>query len=151
MLGSQLVSELIGKVFSEQFGRRVLDGQQDAIFTGEDPLLVAVGQANALFALMHVDEVAARRDQHVVVEGIRQLAHDVLEGDEIENVIVLVERGFDFHGHAIVVAVQALTIVAAVRDEMPGTEDQVIFGDTDCKAFGHELFQVTSFELQLSG
>jgi hypothetical protein len=35
------------------------------------------------------------------------------------------------------VTVQAFTLAAVVRDEMPGAKDQVILGDADGEALGH--------------
>src|SRR5262249_5326315 len=83
------------------------------------------------------DELAPRRDEHVVVQLVGELAHDVLEGDEVEDVVVLVEWAFDLGGHAIVMAVQALALAAVVRDEMPGAKDQVVLGDADGVVLGH--------------
>src|SRR5262249_37663103 len=50
---------------------------------------------------------------------------------------VLVEGAFDLDGGAVVVAVQALALVAFVADEMARAEDEMVLGDTDFEALGH--------------
>ena len=62
----------------------------------------------------------------------------VLQGDEIEDVEVVVETAFDFDGGAVVVAVQPFALVALVADEVPRAEDQVVLGDADFVVFSHD-------------
>ena len=73
----------------------------------------------------------AGRQQDVVVELVGDRLQLVAEGDEVDHVLVFVERAFDFHGHAIVVAVQPLAHVAVERDEMGGAEDVLLFFEAD--------------------
>ena len=60
-----------------------------------------------------------------------QGAGQVAQRDEVEDVVVLVERPVDLDGHAPVVAVDALALVAVEGDEVPGAEDEVVLGDAD--------------------
>ena len=61
----------------------------------------------------------------------------LLQGDEVEDVVVLVELALDLDGGAVVVAVQPLALVALVADEVAGAEDEVVLGDADLEAFSH--------------
>ena len=57
--------------------------------------------------------------QHVMVQRVRDRLQGVAKGDEIHHVVVLVRRSLHFGPHAIVVAMQGLANVPAVRDEVP--------------------------------
>ncbi len=78
-----------------------------------------------------------RRQHHAVVEFIGDRLGPVLERNEIEDVAVIVELALNFDGGAVVVAVQAFTLVTFVADEVAGAEDQVVLGDADFEAFRH--------------
>ena len=61
----------------------------------------------------------------------------VAQGDEIDHVLVLVQRPFHLDRDSVVVAVQGLANVAIVRDEMRSAEDVVLFIQTDAIGFRH--------------
>ena len=48
-----------------------------------------------------------------MVEFVGDFLGALLQGDEVEDVVVLVERALDLDGGAVVVAVQPLALVAA--------------------------------------
>jgi hypothetical protein len=73
--------------------------------------------------------------EHAVVEFEDEGLRQVSQGDEVEDVMVLVERAVHLDGHAPVVAVDALALVAVEGDEVPGAEDEVVLGDADFEAF----------------
>ena len=76
----------------------------------------------------------------MVVEFVRDFLRALLEGDEVEDVVVLLEHALDFDGGAVVVAVEPLALVAAVADEVPAAEHQVVFGDADFEALGRHVY-----------
>ena len=60
----------------------------------------------------------------------------VLQGDEVEDVVVGVQLALDLDGGAVVVAVQPFALVALVADEVAGAEDEMVLGDADLVVFG---------------
>ena len=60
----------------------------------------------------------------------------VAERDEVDHVLVLVERASDLDRDAVIVAVQPLADIAVERDEVRGAEDVMFFFEAD--AVGHE-------------
>ena len=77
------------------------------------------------------------RQQHPVIQLVEDRPQRPPQGDEIDDVAVLVQRPVYLGGHAVVVAVEPLADVALKRDEVPGAEDQVVAGDADPVVFGH--------------
>ena len=61
----------------------------------------------------------------------------VAQREEVDDVMVLVERSLDLGRHAIIMPVQPLAGIAVEGDEVAGAEDQVILLDADVVAFGH--------------
>src|SRR5262249_40922279 len=80
----------------------------------------------------------AKRQQHAVVEFISDGFGPEFKRDEVEHVLVGIEVAFDFDGGAIIMAMQSFTLVTFVADEMPGAENQVVFGDTNFVVLGHD-------------
>jgi hypothetical protein len=69
-----------------------------------------------------------------MIELVGDRAGHVLERDEINDVVVFVEIIFDLDRRAVVVAMQPLTAITFVSDEMPRAEHQVILGNPDLEA-----------------
>ncbi len=65
-----------------------------------------------------------------MVELVDDLTGQVLQGDEVEDVVVDVEVILDLDRRPVVVAVDTLALVTCVGDEVARAEDQVILGDT---------------------
>ena len=63
--------------------------------------------------LLDLDDRVLGREQHVVVEFVGDLLRPLLERDEVEDVVVLLQRPFDLDRGAVVVAVQPLALVPA--------------------------------------
>src|SRR5262249_39282677 len=83
------------------------------------------------------NDAVARRQHHAVIQLVGNCLGAVLQRDEVEYVIVLVQRPLDLDGDAVVVAMQALALVAFVADEVPRAEDEVVLADTHVKTFRH--------------
>ena len=58
----------------------------------------------------------------MVIEGVDDFLQGVAQGDEVDDVVVLVERAVDLGVDVVVVAVNRLANVAGVGDEMGGAE-----------------------------
>src|SRR5262249_32960468 len=67
----------------------------------------------------------------------RDFAKRVAQGDEVNHVLILVERPGDLRRHAIIVPVQPLADVAGKRNEMRSAERQRLFLDADVIGRGH--------------
>jgi len=66
-----------------------------------------------------------------VVELADQAAGQVAQGDEVDDVMVFVERVLHLDRHPVIVAVQALAGVAVERDEVAGAEDELVLRQAD--------------------
>src|SRR5262245_29049341 len=95
--------------------------------------------ADALFVGRDQNVRVLGRKQHAVIEFVRDRPRAVFQRDEIEDVVVVVERPIDFHGHAVVVPVQPFAFAAVVGDEMPGAEDEIVFGNADGVTLGGHI------------
>ena len=96
---------------------------------------------NALIDLhfLGIDNVLALRGQHhAMIQFIADLLRDPFEGDEIKHVVIVIERPAHLDCHLIVVAMQPLAAVAFKGDEVPGTEGQMIFSDTNTIQARHD-------------
>ncbi len=61
----------------------------------------------------------------------------VPQGDEVDHILVFVQRTFDLGRYAVVVTVQTLADVFAEGDEMGGAEDVIFLVQTDPVSFRH--------------
>src|SRR5262249_34664959 len=75
------VEQALAEVAGEQLGRGVLDRQQDAVVSGEEPFAVAVADMDAPRRGLDADQGVARRQQHAVVQFVGQSASVALQGD----------------------------------------------------------------------
>src|SRR5262249_17912182 len=75
--------------------------------------------------------------EHAMVEFIDDRLGAVLQSNEVKDVVVLVQVAFDFDGGPVIVAVEPLALVAFVADKVPGTEDEMVLGNTDLESLGH--------------
>ena len=125
--------ELTGQELREHLHRRVRHRQQRAVALREHVAWLAVIRHRHRVAVFGDPQVLVLgRKQHLVIDVVAELAHDALEGDEIEHVPALgVERALDHDARAIVVAVQGLAAMAGERDEVRGGEDQIVLRDRD--------------------
>src|SRR5581483_560738 len=119
MLALQFLKETLGDPTSQQFGGSVFDRQQNAIVTREDPFAIPIANPDAARPLFDMDVRIACGQHHAMVQLVRDGFGAMLQGDEIENVLVFVQFALDLNGGAVVVAVQALALVALVADEVP--------------------------------
>ncbi len=82
----------------------------------------------------------------------RSTCQHVAQGNEIDDVMVFVQRPGHFCFQPIVVSVQTLANVAVVGDEVTGAKDQIVFRDADVIGFGHiaekKSFQFSVFSFQ---
>src|SRR5262249_37186792 len=103
----------------------------------EEPLAFAVADVGPAWRQFDANEPIGRRQHHAVVKFFDDGAGGVLQCDEVEDVVVFVERALDLDGSAVIMPVQALALVAFVADEMAATEDQIILRHTDLVALTH--------------
>src|SRR5574341_1043705 len=131
-LPAQLGLHLSSHPLREHLGGGIGDGEDQHVLAREDVLLLAEldEDARPLFGEGEVRVVA--RQQHAMVEPVADAAQNLLQRREVEDVGILVEIAFERGGGAVIVAVQRLAPVV-VGDEVPGTEDGVVFGDVDAK------------------
>jgi hypothetical protein len=71
-----------------------------------------------------------------VVELARDVAGDVAQGDEVEDVMVLVQVVLDLDRRPVVVAVDPLALVAREGDEVARAEDEFVLLHADLVAPG---------------
>ena len=71
-----------------------------------------------------------------MVELVGDGAGEVPQGDEVEDVMVLVQVVLDLDGRPVVVAVDPLALVAREGDEVARAEDEVVLVDADLVALG---------------
>lgn len=79
-----------------------------------------------------------------MVELIDDLLQVITQCNEVKHELILVQRSRDFDSHPPVMTMQPLTDLTCWqvdRDEVTSTEDQMVFGHTDSKAFGHKKFE----------
>src|SRR5262245_829438 len=138
----------LANIAGQELGGGVGNGQEGAVAAGKDPA-AAVGRKDRLdFAAVigHPDQRVACRQEHAVIEVVEDRLELVAEGDEADNVLVLVERPFHFYSHAVVMPVQPLADVAGERDEMRGTEDVVLFFEADAVGHGSKFKVQSQFQ-----
>ena len=75
------------------------------------------------------------RQQDAMVELIDNFLQPIAQSDKVEDVGVFVERPGQLDRGPPVVAVKPLADVPVERDEMSGTEDQVVLRDANSKCF----------------
>jgi hypothetical protein len=73
----------------------------------------------------------------VVIQLVEYPAQRVSKSDEIDDILVFVERTVHVGRYAVIVAVETLAYVAAIRDEMRRAEDQVFFIKSHPVVFRH--------------
>src|SRR5690606_5976637 len=103
----------------------IWDRQEHDVVTREDVPPVPVPHLDLAAFLPQLQVRVLEREQHLVVDLVHQPPHDPLQRDEVEDVAVLVQLALELHPRAVVVAVQRLA-QAAVGDEVPGGEDEVV-------------------------
>src|SRR5262249_8141756 len=98
---------------------------------------VAVADMDAARSFLKVDVRVACRQHHAMVQLVGNGLGAVLQGNEVEDVLVLIQFAFDFNGGPVIVAVQSFAPVAFLADKMAAAKDEVVFGDPDFVALGH--------------
>ena len=73
-----------------------------------------------------------------MIQLVRERLQLVAEGDEVDHVLIFVERTFDFDRDAVVVPVQPLAHIAIEGDEVRGAEDVLFFFEAN--AIGHRIY-----------
>ncbi len=127
---SEILAEPGGDVVGEEFGRGVGDRDQGAFVAREAPVPVLVADPPVRAVLLQADEVGPGRQEHPVVELVDDGPGQILQGDEVEDVMVDVQVILDLDRRPVIVAVDALALVTRVGDEVARAEDQVILGDS---------------------
>jgi len=123
----------------QQLRRGVSDRQQHTIVGGKDPA-ASVGQEGGgnFFGIGHnPNQRMARREQHPVLQLIKNLPQLIPHGDEVHDILVFIQLSMHLARDAIVVPVQALADVPRERDEVRRAEDVVLFVETDVVGGGH--------------
>jgi hypothetical protein len=117
----------------KQFGRGVADRQQDTIAARKYPAASVRSEYgfDLAFAFCHANQGMTRGQENVVIKLVSERFQLIAQGDEVDDVLVFVERPFDFDRYTIVVPVQPLAHVAIERDEMRGAEDVLLFFEAD--------------------
>ena len=64
----------------------------------------------------------------------------VAKSDEIEHVVIFIQRSFDFRFNPPIVSVDSLANVSIERNEMRRAKDKRVFGDSHTPGFGGRLF-----------
>lgn len=78
------------------------------------------------------------REQDIVIELGGYRMQPIAQRDEINDVLIRVERTIDFDGYAVVVPMKAFAD-AVEGDEMRGAKDMLRFGDPHMEFFTHGL------------
>ena len=65
--------------------------------------------------------------QHMVIEFHTDRMQRVTRGNEVDDLVILIEWAEDLGLNAIIVTVQALTDISIESNEVPGAKDQIIF------------------------
>ena len=78
-----------------------------------------------------------RREEHTVIESIDDLLEGISQRDEVDHIVILIQRAVQFDLDPVVMSMDPLADVAAERDEVPRTEDEVILGQSDPVTFPH--------------
>jgi len=72
-----------------------------------------------------------------MIQRVGDLLQLVAESDEIDDVVIPVERPKHLDVHPVIVPMQPLAHVAVIRDEVGGREDVVFFSQTDAEVAWH--------------
>ncbi len=128
-VAAQLIPELAADPKSDQLGGRVLDRQQNAVFPRENPPPVFKSGHHFGRMLLDANLWMTSREQHPVIETVDDFLQSVAQRDEVEHVLILVERPRQFDGRPPIVTVQSFAHSAGKRNEMGRAEDQMVLGD----------------------
>ena len=125
--------QALAEVPGQELGRRVAHGQDDAVAAGKNPAATVGSEGGFDFVLAggDADQRMAVWQENVVVELVGDRLQFVAEGNEVDHVLVFIQRAFDFDRGAIVVAVQPLADIAIEGDEVRGAEDMLFFFEAD--------------------
>ena len=119
----------------DQLGRRIGDWHEDAVLTREDPPAVLELCRDFSIIRRHVNSRMIRRQENSMVELQHQFLCLITQGDEIENITVLIERTGDFDADSPVMSMQPFAGVAVKSDEMRRAEDQMVLRHADSISF----------------
>jgi hypothetical protein len=119
----------------DQFRGGVRDGEQNAVFPWEDPAPITEFGRHFIHGGFDVNRFMIGWQQDAMIEFADQALGCVAKSDEVEHVVIFIEGSRDFHGHSPVVPMQPLTDISVEGDEVGGTEDQVVLGDSDTISF----------------
>src|SRR2546425_747087 len=121
------------EILRQHLHRRVRDGQKRAITLREHVArLPAHGDRHRVAFLPNLDLWVLEREEHLVVDLIRQALRDLFYLGEVEHEVGLgIEAALHDDARAVVVAVQRLAAVPGERDEVGRREHEVVFRDGD--------------------
>jgi hypothetical protein len=127
-------AEPAGDVIGEQFRGGVGDRHERAFVAREAPVAVAIADPDVWPVLVEVDVSAPGGEHHPVVQLVDDRLRQVLEGNEVDDVVILVKVPLDLDGRPVIVAVNPLALIALIRDEMTRAEDEVVLRDADLES-----------------
>jgi hypothetical protein len=79
---------------------------------------------------------------HMVIQLLYDSSECVSEGDEINDIAILIQRTFHLGADPVVVAVQALADITCEGDEVSGAKDQLFFLKLDAIGAVHPCIPV---------
>src|SRR5436190_1248217 len=135
--GGQFFAQPASDPPRQPFGRGILDGQQHAIFSRKHPAALLERDLDFFLAGPHIDGTVFSRNQHAVIQLCYDFLGGVAQGDEIDDIEILVQTPGRLHRDPPVMPVQPFAGVPVERDEMRSTEDQMVFRDPDAVGFVH--------------
>ena len=112
------------------------NGQQYAIVERKNPATIAKHNQYLTIIWRNTNQRVRRRQHHSMVKFIHQRLHRIAKPNEIDYVMIDVQRTFHLDGNPVVVAMQPLACIDVVRNKMAGTEDQKVLFDADVE-IGH--------------
>lgn len=114
----QLLPQLLGYPPRQLLGGRVADGQQHAVLAGENPTLFMESHGDLAIGHVDLDERMFGRQQHVMIQATHNVRQRIAEGDEVDDVLILVQRTADLGFDPIIVPVQTFADVTGKGNEV---------------------------------
>lgn len=111
----------------QTLGRRVFNRQQLAVPHWKNPSLIAERSNYLRLFSPHANHGMKCRQQYTVVKSFDDIRQTIAKGNEIDDILVFIQRTFDFRLDAVIVTMQALADVACKGNKMSRAKDQLFF------------------------